>query len=191
MKKVFLLIVAMSLMVISVYAIDNSGIPKWSEFCPAEYEYPQVLSAREIETKAQDLADEKTKVFYCKSDRTVAKVVRGITVLPALDCWAGNKMAKSSFRNLLYTDNENNKYWLNRKQQFINELRTCEGMSNDGKAMCYQKVRELELKKNNDLNNNAYNQAMLYQQRIRDVQQTNQMIQMNQQLQNINTNLRY
>ncbi len=151
MKKVlFIFIFIFSC--ISVYA---ATAPKWSEFCPDGFENPVILSLEEIENKAEKLAEQKTKVFYCKSDKTYAKILRGVTILPALDCWCGNKLAKSNFRQSLFYENEINSYWLNRKKQFENELSSCNGLSEDAKGMCYLKVREIEHKKNNDLKNEA------------------------------------
>ncbi len=128
-----------------------SGTPDWSDFCPAAYINPVVLSNEEIDIKAQELADKKTKIFYCKSDKIYAKILRGITILPAVDCWCGNKISKSNFRATLELENMNNQYWLDRKKQFTNEISACENLSKDAKGMCYLKVSEIEYQKNDNL----------------------------------------
>ena len=147
MKKFLIIFIFLCCSVVT----HAASVPQWSEFCPIGYENPQIMTDEEIEIKAKLLADEQTKVFYCKSDTAIAKILRGITILPALDCYCGNKIAKSTNRERLYNENEKISYWYMRKKQFENELKTCEGLSTDGRAMCYQKVRELEIQKNNNL----------------------------------------
>lgn len=150
MKKV-LFVIAILYSTLVVYA---TNVPQWNEFCPQGLENPKILTEQEIDAIAKRLADEQTKILYCKYDGKTAKILRGITILPALDCYCGNRIAKSNNKKLLYITNEKNAYWLDRKNQFENELKTCEGLSNDNKAMCYLKVRELEIQKNNNLEQN-------------------------------------
>ena len=165
----------------------EEGIPEWSNFAPAEYTNPVILSSDEINIEAQELANIKTKVFYCKSDKLYAKIIRGITILPAADCWCANKIAKSNYKTMLELENKNNAYWLERKKQFLNELSACENLSKDAKGMCYLKVSEIEYQKNDNLRLQGLQGQMVQLQKM----QNYNLQDINSQLRQINNTLKY
>lgn len=164
--------------------------PSWSEFCPYTYLNARIFSEAEIENLAKNSGAEQTDVFYCKYHGTTAKIIRGITIIPALDCWAAKKLATSNWRKQYNNANIENTYWYERKLSFESELEGCKNLSKEAKAMCYMKVRELELQKNAYRQQDKYNQALLRQQAIQNSINNFNQVQMNNNLQNINNNLR-
>lgn len=177
MKKFLILFILLGI----ITTANATGTPKWNEFAPEGYENPIILTDEEIELKSQELADTQSKRFYCKSDSTTAKVLRGITILPAIDCFCANKISKSNHKSNLHQENKKNTYWLKRKQQFENELKTCKNLSNYEKAMCYMKIRELELQKNHNLEQKQELQSIQRQLQINNMQQNQIYNQIQQQ----------
>lgn len=175
---------------IASIASENSGVPKWSEFCPTQYYNAQYKTIDKVEIQKE--AEQMTKMLYCHSDNKFVDISSKVLILPAIDCWTGTKIAKSKIRKENTQFNQNLDYWNARKKDFEANIQTCNIADNNTKAMCYMKIRELEMQKNRDIINNSYNEAMLREQRIMNLnqsQQTNQLIQMNQNLNNINYNL--
>ena len=171
-------------------ANDISGVPKWSEFCPAQYYKAQYKSIDDNELNKE--AECKTKMLYCHSDNKFVDISSKVLILPAIDCWTGTKLAKSKIKKTNIEFNRNLDYWNSREKAFNANIQICNMADNSTKAMCYIKVKELEMQKNQNIINNSYNEAMLREQRIMNLnqaQQTNQLIQMNQNLNNINYNL--
>lgn len=175
----------MLISILAAKAVDNSGIPQWSEFCPVEY-YNAQYKSTDNQT-LQNLAVIDTKKLYCHSDNKVVDVTSKILILPALDCWTATKISKSSHRsgNILF--NQNLDYWYQRKQAFDLNIKTCNMADTNTRTMCYMQIREIERQKNKELVDNAYNNALLNQQRL----QTNQLMNINNNLYNINNTLLY
>ena len=185
MKKFAVILFIVLTAILKVFAVDNSGVPKWSEICPAEFYEAQY---RPVDNRSlQNLAVMDTKKLYCHSDNKVVNVTSKILILPALDCWTATKISKSSHRgeNLLF--NQNLDYWNQRKQAFDLNIQTCNMADINTRTMCYMQVREIERQKNKELVDNAYNNALLNQQRL----QTNQLMNINSNLYNINSTLLY
>lgn len=189
-KKFIIVGLVLSALVLSVIAEAKSddyvAQPSWSEFCPSAYLEAKILSPMEIEYMAKENGTAQTDIFYCKYHGKTARIIRGLTILPALDCWGAKKIATSTWRKRFNAENVENSYWYERKTAFKNALEGCKNLSKDSKAMCYMKVRELEIQKNAYRQQNIYNQESLRQQSINNFNQT----QINNNLQNINNNLR-
>jgi len=91
------------------------------------------------------------------------------------------------YKDNAYTQEEKlANYWANRRNQFYNEITTCNQSENkDSKIACYMSVRQIELNKTNQLRNEILAQENIKLQRARLYQQ----IQTNNNLNNINSNL--
>lgn len=191
MKKLLILIALISIS-LPTYCSSNIQGLEWSEICPYEYLNARVLSDSEIERYAIQKGAEQSNVFYCKYHGPTAKILRTITIIPALDCWGAKKLATSNWRNQLKTENITNQYWLQRKKDFYNSLKTCENLSQETQAMCYLKIKEIELQKNNYYQQQISNQTIINQNAIGNMQmgiQNMNQVDTNIQLQNMNQNL--
>jgi len=189
-----------TLIFISANSISFAGndikAPEWFEFCPSQYIDANIWTQDNIENIAKRKGTEQTKIFYCKPDGKVANVVRWITLLPALDCSLGRKIAINNWKNVLTAENENNKYWYERRIAFNDSLKTCANISKDSKALCYMKIREIENQKNYYLSQDIHNRKvenLIYRQNLQNainsIQESNERNQINTQLQNINNNI--
>ncbi len=185
MKKILLILFAAVFVALSVNAkeldLNNDDIkPTWEDFCPSEYLGLKILTPEEIEEQSLVLAQKRLNVFYCRRDKKWINVTRNLFVLPALDCFCATKISKNQFKNYLYENNKNIEYWNNREQDFQKEINSCLLMSSKERPMCYMKVRELELMKNNNLRMSEQIQNLINQMRLTK-----------SEIQNINTNLKY
>lgn len=169
---------------------DTLNPPNWSEFCPYEYQHARIFSASEIESLAQESGAESSNIFYCKYHGKTAKIIRGITIIPAIDCYLLNKMNVSNWRKSYNMANVENAYWYNRRMAFENALESCKNLSNDSKVMCYLKIREIELQKNAYRQQESYNQEIVKLQRQQNYNNIYNNWQINNNLQNVNNNLR-
>lgn len=91
MKKLLILIAIISIS-LPTYCSSNIQSLEWSEICPYEYLNARVLSDSEIERYAIQKGAEQSNVFYCKYHGPTAKILRTITIIPALDCWGAKNL---------------------------------------------------------------------------------------------------
>ncbi|MCQ2788927.1 MAG: hypothetical protein MJ229_00975 [bacterium] len=194
MKKLFLLLILIGILLYlpchnNVKAEDNIKEPEWSEICPSEYLDAKIYSNDEIENIATSEGTRQSAIFYCKPQGKTAKIIRGITIIPAIDCWTAKKIAISNIRRQYNNANISNYYWVERKKQFYNEINTCKTLSKNEKALCYLKIREIELQKTASKQQELYNQMMLRQQTIQNFNTTMNQIETNNRLQNINNSI--
>lgn len=169
-----------------VFALtDSKGVPQWSEFCPEQYLNAEYKNYNDVDYKAM------ATMPYCKSNKKWVKVVNAVTVLPAVDCWCGEQVRRSAVYKEFNSFNNNLYYWNKRKSEFDANMTTCNQMDKNGRAMCYLKVRDMEAQKNKDLEQAAYNKAMLRQQQIMNTNQSLQLMNINQNLNNLNNTIRY
>lgn len=189
MRKFYIISICLLIFAACTQALEGGisvSTPQWSEFSPLGYQNPTVYTDEEIEKIATLRGTKHTKILYCAPDGTTAKIIRGLTVLPALDCYLGRKIAISKWRKHLYSENLNNEYWLNRKNAFENSLSLCNALRGDTKIMCYMKVRELEIQKNAIHKQELYSETIIRQNSIKNFE----LQDMNNNLRNIDNQLR-
>lgn len=193
MKKIIIIFTALFWLPVFANPQNATNAPKWEEFCPAQYLNAQVLNPTELEELAIKNGTEKSAIFYCKPNGTTAKIIRGITIIPALDCWVGRKLAISSQRRQLKSQNVQSEYWAGRKKYFQESLKICDTLSRDNKGLCYLKTREIELQKTAQKEQKDYNDRILMQNQMMYHQQVRsnfELQEMNYNLRNQNFNLR-
>lgn len=139
------------------------GEPQWNEFCPPEYVAVNYK--------------EKIKRNAVLKPLAVVGQICTLNIIPIY--WAMQKRDAKIIEN---------NYWVQRKQQFNNEIEMCKQYSsNDSKLSCYMNVRQLEFNKTAQYENLMVAQEQMRLQRLQYVQQ----IQTNSNLNNINSNLNY
>lgn len=171
MKKIILLfILTFGLPVLAV----NDLAPQWGEFCPRKYEDAEYMSARNFQ-----------RTFNERLAHPVAYRVFKYSII-------GLPIAISAY-NQQYAEQLRANYWVDRRDKFNNEINLCDQNSNkDNVINCYMNVRQLELTKNHE-----YNQQIiaLENQRLQKMQISQQaysnynLNRMNNNLNNINGNL--
>ncbi len=146
------------LQVTKVPASDPNAIraPRWSEFCPEEYLNKNFIDWSNLEEREKLLQKNNR---FCADKRGWVKTAKYATVLPALYC----NGERTSVENDVKYFNTNLVYWNKRKEDFDASMGTCKDLKDDALAMCYLKVRELELQRDMVKQNQTIQQQMALQ----------------------------
>lgn len=135
--------------------------PQWSEFCPVQYINAEYRNKIERNPVIKPLA-------------FVGQVCT-LNIVPVY--WTLQKRDAEVVEN---------NYWVQRKQQFNNEIETCKQYnSNDNQLSCYMNIRQVEANKNAQYENVLIAKEQMKIQRLRYMQQS----QINTNLHNLNNNL--
>lgn len=158
MKRLFILFLLLGI-VLPASAVDA---PNWSEFCPADKLYVEYRNMQRYPETFKRNLTHPLLFNICK-----------YSII-------GTPIALSMYATK-YQEQLQNNYWAKRKQDFYNEIGSCDEMvDNDNKVSCYMEVRRLENEKTNQ-----HEEQLLKEQEIRI-----ERAQLYQQ-QQINDNLRY
>ena len=141
--------------------------PRWSGFCPRKYEDAEYMSARTFQ-----------KSFYGRLTHPMAYRIFKYSII-------GLPIAISAY-NQQYTEQLRANYWADRRNKFEDEVNLCGQSENkDNVVNCYMNVKQLELNKNHE-----YNQQIiaLENQRLQKMQISQQSF-TNYNLNRMNNNL--
>lgn len=133
MFKNLLAVFLVTITALPVLAIDN--VPTWDEFCPPQYlnAVPEYNKPKKVSTK-----------------NVILGALFGPLATPFLS------KAIDNANNEQYIQELN--YWNTRKQVFEKSVNTCLA-DNNNQSLCFMKVRELEIQKNNQY---RYDQSRKY-----------------------------
>lgn len=158
MKRLFTLLILIAI-ALPAFAVEA---PSWGEFCPADKLYVEYRNLQRCRETFNNNLTHPVLYKICKYS------IIGTPI--ALSMYAAK-----------YQEQVQNNYWAKRKQDFYNEIDSCEQvLDNDNKVSCYMDVRRLENDKTNQ-----HEEQLLKEQELRI-----ERAQLYQQ-QQINDNLRY
>ena len=83
---------------------------------------------------------------------------------------------------------DRNNYWVTRKYEFNEELKTCLA-DNNNQSVCFMQLRQIENTKNNQLRNEQIAQAQMMHQYLNNLQTQNQLQQINNNLDSMQNSL--
>lgn len=134
-KKIFTLILILILSSLPVLSIEKIPEPQWSEFCPKEF-----LNAEKIDLDSMKLAHKPKYSMPVKILATWALLPVGIYMFCTDKGKIPNEKEILEYNNAV-------EYWHTRKLSFDANVATCKAGSYSQQSLCYMKVRELELQK--------------------------------------------
>ena len=144
MKKIFTLLLFLSL----ILPACGAGTPYWDEFCPENRLNAEYIN---IDRYAQNFSNTLTHPMLYKI---------------CLYSIIGTPIAMAIYMPR-YREQVENNYWAKRKQDFDNEIESCNQMSNqDNKISCYMDIRRLENDKTSQYENQLYEEQVLSLQRM-------------------------